>query len=126
MPQVTDAAQRERAAFIAEAALEKKAQRLIALDVRNVTSYADTLILVTGSSDRHARSIADSVREVVAARGEKPLGVEGYADGRWVLINLGDVIVHVFQSDVREEYDLERLWCDAPPIPIGGAAAATG
>jgi ribosome-associated protein len=126
MPQVTDAAQRERAAFIAEAALEKKAQRLIALDVRNVTSYADTLILVTGSSDRHARSIADSVREVVAARGEKPLGVEGYADGRWVLIDLGDVIVHVFQSDVREEYDLERLWCDAPPIPIGGAAAAPG
>lgn len=126
MPKVTDAAQRERAVFVAEAALDKKAERLVALDVREVTSYADTFILATGTSDRHARSIADAVREAVAARGEKPLGIEGYEEGRWVLIDLGDVIVHVFQSAVREEYDLERLWSDAPPIPIGGAAAATG
>ena len=126
MPQLTDAAQRERAAFIAEAALERKAEQLVALDVRDVTSYADTFILITGNSDRHARSIADSIREAVSSRGEKPLGVEGYDEGRWVLIDLGDVIVHVFQSDVREKYDLERLWCDAPAIPIGGAAAATG
>jgi ribosome-associated protein len=125
-PPSTDAAQRERAVFIAEAALDKKAERLVALDVRNVTSYTDTFVLATGNSDRHARSIADAVREAVAARGEKPLGVEGYDEGRWVLIDLGDVIVHVFQSDVREEYDLERLWSDAPPIPLDAAAAATG
>ena len=123
-PPSTDAAQRERAALIAEAALDKKAECLVALDVRDVTSYADTFILATGNSDRHARSIADAVRAAVAARGEKPLGVEGYDEGRWVLIDLGDVIVHVFQSDVREEYDLERLWSDAPPIPLDAVAAA--
>ena len=126
MPQLTDAAQRERAALIAEAALDKKAEHLVALDVRDVTSYADTFILATGNSDRHARSIADAIREAVAAHGEKPLGVEGYDEGRWVLIDLGDVIVHVFRSDVREEYDLERLWSDAPPIPLDGTAAAAG
>ncbi len=126
MPQLTDAEQRERAAFIAEAALEKKAERLVALDVREVTSYADTFILVSGNSDRHARAIADSVCEAVATRGERPLGVEGYDEGRWVLIDLGDVIVHVFQPEVREKYDLERLWSDAPAIPIDSAAAATG
>jgi ribosome-associated protein len=123
-PQSSDAAQRERAALIAEAALDKKAEHLVALDVRNVTSYTDTFVLATGNSDRHTRSIADAVRQAVAARGEKPLGVEGYDEGRWVLIDLGDVIVHVFQSDVREEYDLERLWSDAPPIPLDAVAAA--
>ena len=125
MPQLTDAAQRERAAFIAEAVLEKKAERLVALDVRNVTSYADTFILSTGNSDRHARSIADSIREAVSARGEKPLGVEGYDEGRWVLIDLDEVIVHVFQREVRAEYDLERLWSDAPAIAVGSEANRT-
>jgi ribosome-associated protein len=124
MSEVTDASQLERAAFIAEAALEKKAVRLVALDVREVTSYADTLIIATGNSDRHARSVADAITEAVAARGERPLGVEGYDEGRWVLIDLGDVVVHVFQPELRELYDLERLWSDAPVLEIGGPDAA--
>lgn len=124
MSNATDASQLERATFVAEAALEKKALRLVALDVREVTSYADTLIIATGTSDRHARSVADAITEAVAARGERPLGVEGYDEGRWVLIDLGDVVVHVFQPELRELYDLERLWSDAPILEIGGSDAA--
>jgi ribosome-associated protein len=89
-----------RATSFAEAALDKKAQKLVALDVRELTSVADTYLLLTGTSDRHTRSIADA----------------------WVLIDLGDVIVHVFQAEVRELYDIERLFSDAPSLDLGAAA----
>jgi ribosome-associated protein len=125
MSDVTDTAQRARANMIAHAMLSRKAERLVALDVRTLTSYADTLILATGNSDRHARSIADAVAEAVAARGEKPLGTEGYEEGHWVLIDLGDAIVHVFRPEVREKYDLERLWSDAPKLELEEAVAAS-
>ena len=114
-----------RAGWIGQAALDRKAERLIALDVRELTSYADTFILATGTSDRHVRSIADAIVEAASARGEKPLGTEGYDEARWVLIDLADVIVHVFRAEVREEYDLERLWNDAAEIQLEGASAAT-
>jgi ribosome-associated protein len=71
-----------RASAIAEAAHEKKCQQLVALDVREVTSVADTFILMTGTSDRHARALADAVVEAVHRTGEKPLGVEGYDEAR--------------------------------------------
>jgi len=119
---MTQAERVRRATPIALAALEKKAQDLVALDVHDVCSIADTFILVTGTSDRHAKSIADAIVDAVRASGEKPLGVEGYDEGRWVLIDLGDVIVHVFQQDVRKAYDLERLWSDAEPMEIVAAA----
>jgi ribosome-associated protein len=111
-----------RATSFAEAALDKKAQKLVALDVRELTSVADTYLLLTGTSDRHTRSIADAVVERARELGEKPLGVEGYDEGRWVLIDLGDVIVHVFQAEVRELYDIERLFSDAPSLDLGAAA----
>lgn len=119
---MTQAERAQRATPIASAALDRKAQELVALDVHEVTSVADTFIVVTGTSDRHARSIADSIVEAARASGEKPIGVEGYDEGRWVLIDLGDVVVHVFQSEVRKAYDLERLWSDAPPLELGVAA----
>jgi ribosome-associated protein len=97
---------------------------VVALDVRKLTSYADTFVIATGNSDRHTRSIADSVVDALRVGGRKPLGVEGYDEGRWVLIDAGDVIVHVFQSEVRADYDLERLWSDAPVVTPAGAAAA--
>lgn len=113
-----------KASAIAEAALDRKADDVVALDVRKLTSFADTFIIATGSSDRNVRSIADSITETMAKRGDKPLGVEGYDEGRWVLIDLDDVIVHVFQEAVRRDYDLERLWSDAEVIDVEGAAAA--
>ena len=116
---MTQAERVRRATPIALAALEKKAQDLVALDVHEVSSVADTFVLVTGTSDRHTRSIADAILEAVRTSGEKPLGVEGYDEGRWVLIDLNEVVVHIFQEEVREYYDLERLWSDAPAIEVG-------
>ena len=107
-----------RANRVAEAALDRKAIDLVALDVSELTSYADTFLITTATSDRHARAIADAIREAETARGSQPLGVEGYDEARWVLIDLGDVIVHVFQEEVRAVYDLERLWSDAQAIPV--------
>lgn len=108
---------------IAAAAYDRKAQDLVALDTRGVASFADTFILATGNSDRHVRSITDAIEEAIAALGEKPLGIEGYQEARWVLMDLSDVIVHIFQPDVRAYYDLERLWSEAPVLELDGAAA---
>jgi len=89
--------------------------------VRQVTSFADTFGLATGSSDRNVRAIADAVVEAAQGIGAAPLGVEGYEEGRWVLVDLGDSIVHVFLPEVREHYALERLYADAPPVELAPA-----
>lgn len=104
----------EKARRIALTALDKKAEDVVVLDVRELCSFADAFVIATGNSDRHVRSIASGIDEELRARGDKPLGAEGEQDGRWVLMDAGDVIVHVFQRDVRAHYDLERLWGDAP------------
>ena len=112
-----------RANRVAEAALDRKAVDLVALDVSELTSYADTFVIATATSDRHARAIADAIREAEVAGGSQPLGVEGYDEARWVLIDLGDVIVHVFLGEVRAAYDLERLWSDAQSLALSAATA---
>jgi ribosome-associated protein len=109
----------ERTRKIVEAALERMAERPIALDVREVTSFADVVIVLSGRSDRQVRGIVDAIRASLREGGEKPLGIEGYNEGRWVLIDLADVIVHVFAPEVREHYDIERLWSDAQSIDLG-------
>lgn len=107
-----------KARWIVEAALDRKAERPVALDMRSLTSYADSFILLTGRSDRQVRSISDAVVEALKAHGEPPLGVEGESDGNWILIDCNDAIVHVFDPETREQYDLERLWRDAPRIDL--------
>jgi ribosome-associated protein len=104
---------------LAEAAVQKKAQDLVALDVHELTSFADAFLLATGTSDRHVRSVADAMLEASEEMGRSALGVEGYDEGRWVLIDLNEVVVHIFQEEVRKYYDLERLWGDAPAIELG-------
>jgi ribosome-associated protein len=104
---------------LAEAAVENKAQDLVALDVHELTSFADAFLLATGTSDRHVRSVADAMLEASKEVGRSALGVEGYEEGRWVLIDLNEVVVHIFQEEVRTYYDLERLWGDAPAIELG-------
>jgi ribosome-associated protein len=96
------------------AALEDmKAVNVRVLDVRGLTDIADTMIVASGSSDRHVRSIADHVVQQVKAAGQRPYGVEGERDGEWVLVDLHDVLVHVMLPRVREFYGLEQLW-EAP------------
>ena len=111
--------QLEQVQRIAEAILDKKGEYVVALDMRELVSFADSFVLATGTSDRHVKTLADTVTERGREIGLKSLGREGYDDGRWVLIDLGDVIVHLFQQEVREHYDLERLWGDAPALAVG-------
>ena len=94
---------------------DMKAVNIKVLDVRKVTDVADCMVLASGNSDRHVRSIADRVVERAKAGGFRPMGVEGQRDGEWVLVDLNDVIVHVMLPRVREFYGLEKLWEDVPP-----------
>jgi ribosome silencing factor RsfS/YbeB/iojap len=109
-----------RAALVksAVAALEDmKAANIKIMDVRKVTDVADCMILASGNSDRHVRSISDRVVERAKAAGFRPMGVEGQRDGEWVLVDLNDVIVHVMLPRVREFYGLEELWETVPSRP---------
>src|SRR5262245_31476722 len=105
-----------------DAALDVKAEDVVALDVREISSFADVFVIATGRSDRQVRAIADSIEKAAKEAGTPPLGIEGYAEGRWVLIDLDDVIVHVFQPDARLHYDIERLWSDAPRLALPAVA----
>jgi ribosome-associated protein len=99
------------------AALDKKAFDLDVLAVGGLTSIADYFILCSATSERQAASIADNIQEKLRVdEGVKPLLVEGSAPGRWVLIDFGDFIVHIFTEDTRRFYGLERLWGDAPNV----------
>jgi ribosome-associated protein len=115
-----------KAVLIAEAAQERKADDLVGLDVRNLSSFADTFIIATGTSDRHVRSVADAIEAALKARGDPPMGIEGYDEGRWVLIDCTDAIVHIFQQEIRDHYDLERLWSDAPALELEAASRSVG
>lgn len=96
---------------VVEAALDDmKAVQVKVLDVRKLTDIADTLVIASGTSDRHVRSIADRVIEYAKKSGFRPMGVEGQRDGEWVLVDLQDVIVHIMLPRVREMYRLENLW----------------
>ena len=100
---------------LVQTALEDmKAVNIKVLDVRGLTDIADILVIASGNSDRHVRSIADNVVQAAKAAGRRPYGVEGARDGEWALVDLHDVIVHVMLPRVREFYGLETLW--APPV----------
>ena len=114
-----------RAALVktAVAALEDmKAVDIKVLDVRDVTDVADCMIIASGNSDRHVKSIADRVVERATQAGFRPFGTEGEQGGEWVLVDLNDVIVHVMQAKVREFYALESLWDVVPKSPARKAA----
>ena len=120
----------QQARAYAEAARDRQGEDVVALDVAGLTSFTDAFVIVTGTSDRHVKAVADAIVERAAQRGQKPLGVEGYEGGEWVLIDLDDVVVHVFRAEKREHYDLERLWADAPMLSFeigeGGAVQQRG
>jgi ribosome-associated protein len=106
------------ALLAAEAALDKKAFAVEIIDVTGKVDYADYLVLMTGSSDRHVAALADAVDEHLGKHGHYSLAVEGRPAASWVLIDFVDVVVHVFQHDARAVYDLDGLWMDAQRIPV--------
>jgi ribosome-associated protein len=89
---------------------EMKARDMRTLDVRKLTSVTDYLVIVSGTSDRHVRSLAMRLVEAAKAAGQMPIGVEGQESAEWVLVDLGDVVAHVMQQRVRDFYKLEDLW----------------
>ena len=102
--------------------LDKKATDVLILHVAKLTSVADYLVLGSAESDRQARAIADHVDGMLSQAGSAPLSIEGKASSQWVLMDFGDVVVHVFRQDARQHYGLERLWADAKRVPLTAAA----
>ncbi len=107
----------------AEAAAARKAEDIVVLDMRGISSYCDAFVVCNGSNRRQVRAIAEGVVDDLKALGARTTGLEGMDASRWVLIDLGDVIVHVFDGPMRGFYDLESLWSDARRIDIPGVTA---
>jgi ribosome-associated protein len=108
----------EIAQLAATAAEEKKAQRVTILDIRGLSGFADYFVICHGNSQTQVQAIVNSIKEKALESNVLLKGVEGFQDARWVLIDLGDVVVHVFHKDEREFYDLERLWGDARQVLV--------
>ena len=109
---------------VAAAAADSKAgEDLVAIDVSNPLPLADIFLIVTGRSERNVVAIAGEIEDKLIEAGYKPLRREGRAEGRWILVDFGDLVVHVFHEEERVYYSLERLWKDCPVIPIDQASA---
>lgn len=105
---------KNKAEILLRAALSKKAYRPALLRLAGITPLADYFLILSARSNKHARAIAEAILERAHIEGYKPVSTEGLSQSTWVLLDLGDVIVHVFHEPVREFYDLESLWRDAP------------
>ncbi|MCA9484203.1 MAG: ribosome silencing factor [Nitrospina sp.] len=99
-----------------EAVSEKKATDIIVLDLRNRSDLTDFFLICSGKSHVQVQAIADAILEKTAGTPYKVVSVEGYNSGNWVILDLVDLIVHIFKQDVRQYYDLERLWSDVPVV----------
>lgn len=106
------------AVLCAQKCLDKKAENVVILDLENRSSVADYFVVCSGFSDRQVRAVADFVSSELHALGVKAISEEGMGDGKWSLIDFGDVIVHVFQDHLRDHFSLESLWLDAPKIRL--------
>lgn len=109
---------RETAILCINAALEKKPKDLVIMSIRQISSFADYYILMTGSSDREVQAISSIIREKMKEKGILPLSTEGTAYGKWILLDYIDVVISIFHEPVRAFYDLERLWSGAPLMKI--------
>ncbi len=98
----------------ARAAVDKKAFQIVGLEISALSSYADGLLICSGGSDRQVAAIADEVQRQLGEEGRRPLHVEGERRAEWILMDYGDVVIHVFTEERRSYYGLEGLWGDAP------------
>jgi ribosome-associated protein len=110
----------------AEAAADKKGTEIVVLDVAETLVITSYFVIATGASDRQVRSIAEQVEDWLRERaGVKPIGREGEREGKWILLDFADVVVHVFQPDERDFYRLEKLWSDAPRVELPEAIVSS-
>ncbi len=122
----------DRALECTRSALDRKAYDLVVLETTALTSIGDYFVICSGRSDTQVQAIAEGVRDHLASLGVQPLAIEGLERGQWVLIDFGDVVVHVFQVPIRTFYDLDRLWARAPArrppraVPEPGAQPEDG
>ncbi|MGC4006486.1 MAG: ribosome silencing factor [Pirellulales bacterium] len=115
------------ATLAARIADENRAKEIRILDLRSITSVFDFFVIATGSSVRQLHAIADDIEKAAAEQmGDKKMGLEGYTQGGWVLIDFGDVVVHLFDADARDYYALEDLWGQAPRIEYPGTTGTLG
>ena len=113
----------ELARIAAQAAADKLATDIVLIDVSDRLAITDVFVVATGSNERQVEAIVDGIEERAARAGHKPIRREGRRDGRWVLLDYGDVVVHVQHAEERAFYALERLWKDCPFLPFVDAAA---
>ncbi|MEM6455632.1 MAG: ribosome silencing factor [Acidobacteriota bacterium] len=100
-----------------DAALDRKAEALKILHLGAVSDFTDDFVICNGTNERQVRAIADNIEDQLRAAGTRPLHVEGYNNGRWVLLDYGnEMVIHIFLDDTRQHYDLERLWADGPDM----------
>jgi ribosome-associated protein len=98
---------------------EKKAFAIVALDLREVTSFAEFFVIASGSNQRQVQAISDEINEQLKKQLQtRPIRIEGYNSGEWILLDYGDFIIHIFEQKARDFYDLERLWRDAKKVEI--------
>jgi len=122
----TPSAARQLALDIVAGGLEKKAVNCEVIDVRGRVDYADFLVIMTGRSDRHVSSIAHGIEEELGKKKIAAISIEGMTASTWVLLDYGDVVVHVFQEDTRQLYDIEGLWMDASRVSVPAEEGQTG
>ncbi len=121
---IKDSLRKARVAAIA--ALDKKAQHLVALDMTGLVAYTDYFVICTGTSSPHVGAVVESVEKALASHGVRPKAVEGRRPAHWVLLDYGDLVVHVFDRAAREYYELEKLWLDAPRVEVNEDTAVMG
>ncbi len=109
---------RETALLAVRYALDRKAYDLVLLDIAEISSLADYFMICTARSDTQAQAICESIKQNLAEIGVRPLLVEGFSSGQWILMDYGDVAIHIFLEDVRAFYDLERLWARGEPVEL--------
>lgn len=103
---------------VVKAADSKRAEEIVALDVANVSLLADYFVIMQANSERQVKAIADEIEEKVAATGVQVRDIEGKNAANWVLLDFGDVVVHVFRTETRQFYNLEKLWAEAPLVDV--------
>jgi len=108
----------------AEAALSRKAEDVVVLDIGAISSFTDHFVICNGTNSRQTQAIAGAVEDTLRENGLRPLGIEGMQKGEWILMDYGDFIVHIFSPEKRTFFDLERLWKTAPRVEVPAAATS--